>query len=449
MICSALDYVADRQIDRLMIFTPPQHGKSQLTSINFPAYWLGRFPDDPVIITSYGASLAENKSRHARVVVESDEFARLFPKVQTNPASRAVDRWELRAPNRGGVLAAGAGGPLTGTGAKCGIIDDPIESWAQAQSLTWRDRTWDWYRGTFRTRIWEGGVIVLIMTRWHEDDLAGRLLLREPGRWAVLRLPALAETQEVRDYIDGKMGLETSQPDPIGRAPGEALCPGRFSVAALDDLRKSVGDLVWSAEYQGAPTRPEGNRFKRWMFPIVDAPPAEFKTVRYWDTAGTEEGGAFTVGLLLAKDLYRRRLCVLSVVRGQWDAFQRKTIMRQVADYDAREYPGTETYIEQEPGDAGKESVLDTIKELDGYTVRPDRVTGDKDVRLEPYLSQCQASNVSLLSGSWNEDYIDEMCAVPNGVYRDQADASAGAHNKLALGFEQAQGLSPLAGYRG
>ena len=196
MVAGTLDRVVAGEIDRLMIFAPPQSGKSQLTSVHLPAYWLGRRPDDPVIITSYGSNLAEGKSRDARNLVESPEYRRVFEDVITAQDSRAVNEWNLAAPHRGRVIAAGVGGPVTGFGAKLGIIDDPHANWEQAQSLTMRNRVWDWWKGTFRTRIWEGGAVVLVMTRWHADDLAGRLLSDQANLWTVLRRPALAETQD-------------------------------------------------------------------------------------------------------------------------------------------------------------------------------------------------------------------------------------------------------------
>ena len=273
-----------------MIFAPPQHGKSELVSVRLPAFWLGRRPDDPVLLSSYAADLAYSKSRQARDIIESDAFRLLFPTVATSRDSRAVNQWQI-AGRRGYMKAVGVGGPVTGHGGPLGIIDDPFENWEQAQSLTHRNRVWDWYRGTFRTRIWENGAIVLIMTRWHEDDLAGRLLEQDAGGWEVLRLPALAESQADRDAHNVKMHLGAGLPDPLGREPGAALCPKRFSTVALLELKADVGSLVWSAEYQGAPTLPEGGMFKRHWLPIVDAAPAEGRAVRYWDKAGQADGG--------------------------------------------------------------------------------------------------------------------------------------------------------------
>src|SRR5439155_1770276 len=147
-----------------------------------------------------------------------------FPGIRTRRDSRAVNHWQLDG-HRGGLLATGVGGPITGHGGLLGIVDDPHENWEQAQSATIREKIWEWYRTTFRTRIWEGGAIVLIQTRWHEDDLAGRRLAEWRGEWTVLRLPALAETQAERDYHNARLGLPVGVPDPLGRMPGEPLCP--------------------------------------------------------------------------------------------------------------------------------------------------------------------------------------------------------------------------------
>jgi len=432
LVAATLDRIVAGQIDRLMISAPPQHGKSELASVRLPAFWLGRRPDDPVILASYGASLAESKSRQAREIVESADYAAIFAGTTTRADSRAVNQWQL-ARSRGGMLAVGVGGPITGHGARLGIIDDPFENWEQAHSQTIRDKVWDWYRTTFRTRIWEGGAIILIMTRWHEDDLAGRLLAANKGEWTVLRLPAVAETQEVRDRKARKMNLPIGEADPLEREPGEPLSPQRYSAEELARLQADVGSLGWEAEYQGSPTLPEGNRFKRAWFPIVEASPARARRVRYWDKAATADGGAYTAGVLMAWD--GELFYVDDVVRGQWSSGERNTVMKQAADMDAQAYQNTvHVWVEQEPGSGGKESAEATIHQLAGFPVFAEPVTGSKDVRLEPFAAQCEAGNVRLVRGSWNADYVEELCAVPSGKYRDQSDASGGAFNKLSLG---------------
>jgi len=425
LIAEHLEKVSSGEIDRLMVFAPPQHGKSELVSVRFPAWWLGRRPEDPVILASYAASLAERHSAEARAVVESDLFEEIFEGVKTRQDSRSKQLWRLVG-KRGGLLAVGVGGPITGHGALLGIIDDPFENWEQAQSLTVRNKVWDWWRGTFRTRIWENGAILLVMTRWHEDDLAGRLLSEQGDRWTVLRLPALAESQEERDEAARLLGLPAGDPDPLGRAAGEALCPQRFSAEALQAIREDVGGLVWGAEYQGVPRPLEGSLFKRHWFGVVEALPAGARAIRYWDKAGTAGGGDYTAGVLLA--FHSGRYYVVDVVRGQWSAHERERALRRTAEQDGMKVP---IWAEQEPGSGGKDSAGATVRNLAGFNVRVETVTGDKVTRAQPFAAQCEAGNVALVRGAWNAAYLDELCAFPNGVNDDQVDASSGAFNQL------------------
>jgi predicted phage terminase large subunit-like protein len=444
LLAEVLDAVVAGSVARLMIFAPPQHGKSELASVRLPAYWLGRRPEDPVILTSYAASLADSKSRQARQIVEGLDFAELFAGVTTRRDSRAVDHWELDG-RRGGMLAAGVGGAITGHGGLLGIIDDPLENWEQAQSQTIREKCWEWYRTTFRTRIWEHGAIILIMTRWHEDDLAGRLLREQRGEWSVLRLPAVAESQPERDANNTRLGLPIAQPDPLQRLPGDPLCPRRFSRDALDQLRRDIGTLAWHGQYQGVPIAPEGNRFKRSWFTLVEAAPVRAERVRYWDRASTDGAGDYTVGLLMARSqagLY----FVEDVVRGQWSSGMRDDVMRATAKRDAELYDGEVTQVvEQEPGSAGKDSAQSAIRMLAGHAVFAERATGSKEVRAEPFAAQAEANNVRLVRDRdgrrWNAAYLEEITAFPNGSNDDQVDGSSGAFNRLARSAVQETSL--------
>jgi predicted phage terminase large subunit-like protein len=440
LIAETLDRVVDGTLRRLIIVAPPQHGKSELTSVRLPAFWLGRRPDDPVIISSYGASLAKSKSRQAREIVGSPEYQVLFGGVRVPRDNRSASHWMLAGGLRGGLLAVGVGGPITGHGAMLGIIDDPLKNWQEAQSALRRERTWEWYRATFRTRIWEGGAIVVICTRWHEDDLVGRLLASAAGGeaqagaswtaspWTVLRLPALAEARDERDDNDRRCGLATGQPDPLGRAAGEPLCPVRFSAAALEAIRRDVGYLAWQAEYQGTPRAPEGNSFQRGWLTLVDSPPAMSRRARYWDRAATPGGGCATAGVLMGLDA-EGQVYILDVVRGHWAPGDRDRVMRQTAECDGH---GVDIWVEQEPGSAGVDAVAATARLLAGFKVAADRVTGSKDRRMEPLASQAQAGRVHLVRGPWNAAFVDELCLLPNGPFRDQADAAGGAYNQLA-----------------
>src|SRR5690606_463657 len=181
--------VREGEGDRLMVFMPPRHGKSEVVSKKGPAWLLGRNPDWEIIISSYAADLAYDFSRIARTTLKA-QGPPLWG-VDVDPESSAVGRWGIKD-HRGGLIAAGVGGPITGRGAHIAIIDDPFKNWQDAQSATIREMVWNWYRSTLRTRLAPGGAIILVMTRWHVDDLAGRLLKEELNdlgeEWRVISL---------------------------------------------------------------------------------------------------------------------------------------------------------------------------------------------------------------------------------------------------------------------
>ncbi|MFT8720610.1 terminase large subunit domain-containing protein, partial [Acetobacter sp.] len=248
LLCDRLDAVERGEIKRLMVFMPPRHGKSELTSKRFPAWFLGRNPTKQIITASYGATLAQGFGRDVRNIVASPEFGLLFPGVGVASDSAARDNWHT---NKGGVYTAmGVGGGLTGKGAHVALIDDPVKDRQDAESPIIREAAWDWYRSVLRTRLMPNGAIVLVLTRWHPDDLAGRLLAEmENGtgeEWEVLSLPAIC----VSDH------------DALHRGIGEALWPKVFPVAELKNIEKSIGPREWSALYQQNPTPGEGTLFK-------------------------------------------------------------------------------------------------------------------------------------------------------------------------------------------
>jgi len=197
----------------------------------------------------------------------------------------------------------------------------------------------------------------------------------------------------------------------------------------LTDIRMTLGEYAFSALYQQRPRPRDGNMFPRELAEIVDAAPVEVDRVRYWDKAGTESAGAYTAGVRMSRDK-NGLFYVEDVVRAQHGALRRKALMHQTATLDGTR---VSVWVEQEPGSGGKESAELTIRDLAGYTVRSETVTGDKATRADPFAAQWQAGNVKLVRGTWNKAYLDELEAFPSGKYKDQADASSGAFNKLAL----------------
>jgi predicted phage terminase large subunit-like protein len=262
--------------------------------------------------------------------------------------------------------------------------------------------------------------MIVIMTRWHEDDLVGRILASDDApNWTVLTLPALAEPN-----------------DPLGRPEGAALCPERFDEKALADIRLVMGEYAFGALYQQRPSPRTGNMFPRDKVEIIDAIPAgATKRVRYWDKAGTKDGGKYSAGVRMSYIpmgtlVGQGTIIVEDVVRGQWAADARNAVMQQTAKMDH----GCPQKVEQEPGSGGKESAEFSVKLLAGSSVSVDRVTGDKVTRADPLSSQWKVGNVKLLRGDWNKAYLDEMEKAPNGTFVDQMDSSSGAFNHLVLG---------------
>jgi predicted phage terminase large subunit-like protein len=394
-----------------MLFLPPRSGKSLLATIHYPVWRLEQDPSLRVIVGAYNQSYASSFGRKSRRIAQSR-----FP---LSVDSTAVDRWET--PAGGGYRSVGVGSGVTGQGGNLIVIDDPVKSREEAESETYRERVWEWYTDDLWTRQEPDAAITLIMTRWHADDLGGRLLQRmesgEGEQWKVCSLPALAEEN-----------------DPMGREPGDALCPERFTAADYLRAKSVLGTYSFECLYQQRPGEREGNLFKRSWFPITEASPAEAIRVRYWDKAASEAGGDFTVGLRMARSpsgVYS----VEDVVRGQWSPGERDAVIRQTAAMDASHDPATSVWLEQEPGSGGKESAMSSIRLLAGYTVRVETVTGDKSVRAGPFAAQAEAGNVRLLKGSWNHAFLEELCSFPTGKHDDIVDACSGSFNKLAAGL--------------
>ncbi|PYD81400.1 terminase [Komagataeibacter oboediens] len=418
LLCERLDAVERGEIKRLMVFMPPRHGKSELTSKRFPAWFLGRNPTKQIITASYGATLAQGFGRDVRNIVASPEFGALFPGVGVASDSAARDNWHT---NKGGVYTAmGVGGGLTGKGAHVALIDDPVKDRQDAESPIIREAAWDWYRSVLRTRLMPNGAIVLVLTRWHPDDLAGRLLAEmENGtgeEWEVLSLPAICNSDH----------------DALHRGIGEALWPKVFPVAELKNIEKSIGPREWSALYQQNPTPGEGTLFKVAMIPVVAAAPKTGQMVRRWDLAATRQVGTrdpdWTVGVKLLK-ADDGRFYILDVVRLRGDPAEVEAAILNTAAQDGGE---VRIILPQDPGQAGVAQVQYLTRKLSGYTVDSIRETGDKATRAAPFSSQTNVGNVCLVKAPWNRAYLEELAAFPSGAHDDQVDASAGAFDALA-----------------
>ena len=251
LIAEKLEEVESGKIKRLMVFMPPRHGKSELTTIKFPVWYLGKNPENPVITVSYSGDLASSFGSKARDIVKSETFYNIFGK-KLKKDSQSKVYWELE--EGGSYTSTGLGGAITGKGAKLLIIDDPIKNKEEADSETYRQKTWDYYTSTLYTRLEKDAAIILILTRWNYDDLAGRLLEAEKEggefaeNWEILELPAIAEFDE--KY----------------RKRGEPLWPEKYDISAMNKIKKNVGVMVWSSLYQQQPLISELQEFKEEYF---------------------------------------------------------------------------------------------------------------------------------------------------------------------------------------
>jgi predicted phage terminase large subunit-like protein len=438
--------------ERLMLFAPPQHGKSELVSTRLPSFWLAHNPDLPVALVSYGGKLAERNSRNAREVLRDPRFAEItFPDSTLTPDMdnwRVYD-WHING-GRGYTLAVGVGGAITGHGFGLIIVDDPIENWAAAQSELIRESTWHWWLGTLKTRLWEGGNIVLMMTRWHKDDLAGRILdeegtIEEGGLWRVLSYPAISmrpTPPEEWDSTDPELRIP---PDSLGREVGQPLAPSRFSIDYLEQQRATIGRLVWNAEYQQMPTDPEGEFFKIGRIQIETVPPVDIckiqngeifdivTGIRYWDLSATKKSMEardpdYTCGTLLAESKEDRRFWILDSIRAQADPEQVEDMVIQYAKLDG---PKVKIRIEQEPGASGKSLIAYYQRLLAGFDVEGVPASGDKTVKAQPFAGQVNAGNVAMLKNPYNRAMLVEMAGFPNVRHDDQVDSVSGAFNVI------------------
>lgn len=404
----ALQQVTEGRVNRLMLFLPPRHGKSEMVTVRYSAWRLENKPTTRVIVAAYNASLAVKFSRKIRRIVSR--------RIGLSTDKKAADDWETAADAQGqagGVRAAGVGGGLTGTGADLIVIDDPVKSREEANSKVYRDKVYDWYTDDLFSRREPGCAIVLIMTRWHEDDLAGRILNSEDGKnWKVIKLPAMAEEN-----------------DPLGRRLGEALCPARYDLPALEEIKIVEGKSWWGL-YQQRPQEQEGSTFKRSWFERVQMPPVFDAIVRWWDSGATKDGGDYTAGVLIGK--LGKTYYVVDVKYGQWSTGERDRVMRQTASEDVAKYPNVVQWREQEPGSAGKDTTVYFVQNMDGYAARCEPSTGDKVVRAGPLASAAEYGMVKVnKEGTWYEAWIDQLTTFPNGAHDDMVDGTASGFNKL------------------
>lgn len=415
----------------LIVNIQAQIGKSDFWSKYFPAWVIGTFKDKCIALSSYEASFAQDKGRAVRDLIEQ-HGPEVFG-ITVRQDKRAADNWEIQdletgEYRRGGMVTCGVGGPLTGRPADIGIIDDPIKNNEEAASESHLEKIHDWYQSVFSTRFKEGGVKIVVMTRWSHKDLVARIKdsAKTSGEeWVEINLPAIAEADE--DWP--QWGWR--------RAKGDVVCPDMYSKDTMEKRRKVTLPFWWATMYLQQPYPREGGQFKSSWFPIVAEVPKLDMECRSWDLAGTEDkSAAQTAGVRIG---YRqngperedRVYFITDIIADWWNGGTRDKEIKQTAETDGR---NLKVLVEQEPGSGGKIQAEAIVRKLDGWSthITVAGSEGSKQLRADPLGSAAFAGKVFLKKADWNEKFLEQIRRFPGGKPIDMVDGAAQGYNWLA-----------------
>lgn len=393
---------------RIIISLPPRHGKSRMLSIGSTVWGLETYPGYYFGLCTYGSQLSLDFSGTVR-----DQLERNQDKldVRIRKGSNRIDKFLTE--NDGGVMAFGVGGAMTGRGFHVFFLDDYIKQLKEALSPTYRQQIWDWFVTTAFTRLEPGATVVIVATRWHDDDLIGRIIKEMKDAWEYIRIPALAEDN-----------------DPLGRAVGEALFPERYDVEALLSIKRMLGSFWFSAIYQQNPRDDESRMAnKDWLQYTGNLPnPNTLTWGRIWDFAGLKNAGDYTVGLKLGADKPNYRGYITDIRRGQMSPDSVDELFKAVAKEDGKHVT---IYIAQEPGASGLITTNHFKKLVPGHKVIGVPELTNKAAKAHAMLAGAERGDLLLKLAPWNECFADEFDAFPAGEHDDQIDCAAIGWNKM------------------
>lgn len=406
LLIEHLEALERREIRRLIVAMPPRHSKTLHASQAFPAWYLGRRPSEHVILASYAAELAQQNSRRARGFMMDSSWP--F-ETRVSPESSAVGRWATTS--GGGLIASGVGGGLTGFGANLLVVDDPLKDREQADSAAIRDSVWSWWGEVAMTRLQPDAVVLLMATRWHLDDLTGRVL-ESPGadEWTVLSLPALA-----------------GDDDPLGREEGEALWPAWYPAPLLGSLRVDIGERAFQSLYQQAPTPDRGHVIQRdWLEGRYDQLPDRGVTIVQAVDSSFKTGTANDYSVIATWASDRTYYYLVNIWRGKVEF---PDLVKQV-EAQAAAYKPTSILVEDA---ASGQSALQVLRAETKLPVVPVKATASKISRIESVSPLFESGKVLLPSQrpSWLEEWVEEHVAFPASKHDDMVDTTSMALERL------------------
>ncbi|MEU5426841.1 phage terminase large subunit [Streptomyces olivoreticuli] len=428
--------VAEGHCRRLIFSMPPQEGKSERTSRRFPLWLLQRNPDLRIAIVSYELGVARRWGR----AIRNDIAVRPDLGLVVRHDTSAAHEWQLDG-YLGGVYSVGIGGALTGRPVDVLIIDDPLKGRKEADSPTYRQLCWDFWTDTARTRLAPDAVVVVVQTRWHEDDLSGRLLSGPSAAgWRYINLPAQAE-----------------QGDPIGRAPGEYLTSARGrTVTDWEDTKRDVGAATWASLYQGRPAPADGGLFKRKHWRWYPAPKGirrddgstwvhgADELIQSWDMAFKDtKTSDYVVGQVWAR--YGADVFLLDQIRDRLDF---PASCRAVQAMTAK-WPQAHAKLVEDKAN-GPAIIAQLRSAVPGLIpITPKDSKYARASAVSPFVESGNAHLPDPAMAPWIDDYLLEHSAFPNGAHDDQVDATTQAlHRLLASGSSIGQALDWLHGFR-
>lgn len=384
-----------------MVFMPPGSAKSYYANVMLSAWYVGANPGKKLITSSYSQEVADKWGRRVREIVKGDEYRDVFD-VKLSDASQAAGRWELD--NGSEYYAVGVGGSVTSYRADLAIIDDPVKGREEADSETIRRKTIEWYQSDLWTRLKPGAKMVLIMTRWHEEDLAGWLLeqmSKQGEKWKVLSLP-----------------MEAEEGDALGRVVGEPLWPEWFTDSMLNIARQNARN--WAALYQQRPAPEEGDFFKREWFGYYDIAPKLLRIAGASDYAVTANGGDYTVHIVMGVDA-DANIYILDIWRRQTESdIWIEAFLDLVEEYKPLIWAEEAGQINKSLGPFIKRRMLERKVFCDRRQLPS---VSDKATRVQSFRARASMGKVYLPKGKpWVEALLYELLTFPAGKHDDQVD---------------------------